>query len=105
MQKAKLILFRKQTLNSGLLMERKIWQIAKSDRYPDSIKYRLVLVDPKKHVVILLYDNHWPKGPHIHRANREREYVYRGVEKLLQDFLQESDVEERRYRENKKNID
>lgn len=57
------------------------------------------------HDVILLYDNHWPKGPHIHWGDAERPYEFSGVEKLLKDFSQESQTEERRYHENKKNHD
>ncbi|GEM_PF-952182 len=100
--KANLIFWRRQALNSGLLMERKIWRIPRSTRYPEGIKYRMVLVDPKVHSVILLYDNHWPKGPHVHWDNKERSYEFKGIEKLLEDFFQEAKVEEARYHENKK---
>ena len=101
--RAELILFTKQALNSGLLVERKIWRIPKSHKYPEGVKYRLVLVDPTARVVILLYDNHYPKGPHVHWGQKERPYEYNGLEKLLNDFLQESNVEEERYNEDKKN--
>ena len=104
-KKAELVLSRRQALNSGLLIERKVWRVPKSSRYPDAVKYRLVLVAPKAHVVILLYDNHWPKGPHIHWNDSERAYEYRGLEIMLQEFLQECEVEERRYHEDTKNID
>jgi hypothetical protein len=104
-KKAELILFRRQALNSGLLVERKIWGVPKSNQYPHAVKYRLVLTDPKEHVVILLYDNHWPKGPHVHWDDKERTYEYRDLATLLEDFLQECGVEERRYHENKKNPD
>jgi len=102
-EKAELIFSRKQSLNSGLLLERKIWKIPASTRYPNGIKYRLVLADPKKHLVILLYDNHSPKGPHVHWGDRERDYEFKNIEMLLKDFFQEAAVEERRYHENKKN--
>jgi len=102
-EKAVLFLSTKQALNSGLLVERKIWKIAKSAQYPLGIKYRLVLVDPKEHQVILLYDNHSPKGPHVHWEGKERDYQFKSVTELLNDFFQESQVEEKRYYENKKN--
>ena len=71
-EKTQLILSRKQALNSGLVIERKVWRVAISKQYPQGVKYRLVLVDPNSHVVILLYDNHWPKGPHVHWTGQER---------------------------------
>ena len=101
--KAELIFARKQALDSGLLVERKIWREPKSANYPLGVKYRLVLAEPKEHAIILLYDNHHPKGPHVHWDGREREYDFKSVEILLNDFFQESAVEERRFYENKKN--
>ena len=95
----------KLALNSGLVSERKIWRLARSERYPLGFKYRLVLANPRSHEVILLYDNHWPKGPHIHWGDKERPYEFTSLEKLISDFIQESEVEEKRYRENKKNRD
>ncbi len=86
-------------------MERKVWSVPKTHKYPLGIKYRLVLADPKDHTVILLYDNHWPKGPHVHWGDEERPYTFVNMPQLLQDFVQESYVEEMRYNENKKNRD
>lgn len=100
---ARLILARKQMLNSGLLTERKIWRVPTTEKYPFGVKYRLVLTEPKIHQVVLLYDNHHPKGPHVHREGEERKYDFRGIEILLKDFFQESAVEEKRFYENKKN--
>ena len=100
-----LVLHQKLSLASGLLTERKIWRITQLDRYPLGFKYRLALVNPKTREVVLLYDNHWPKGPHVHWDGKERSYVFTGLEKLLQDFIQESEVEERRDHENKNNRD
>jgi hypothetical protein len=104
-ENAKIIFHQKLALRSGLLSERKIWRINSLIRYPAGIKYRLALVNPKTHEVILLYDNHHPKGPHVHWGGAERAYEFISVEKLLRDFIQESEVEERRYHENKKNRD
>jgi len=102
-EKARLIFGRKQLLNSGLLVERKIWRVPKTAKYPLGLKYRLVLVEPNEHEVILLYDNHYPKGPHVHWEGKERDYNFQRVEVLLEDFFQESAVEEKRFYENKKN--
>ena len=101
--KATLVFHQKLSLNSGLISERKIWKVARSEKYSLGFKYRLALVNPKTHEVILLYDNHWPKGPHIHWDDRERPYRFQSMEQLLIDFIQESAVEEKRYYENKKN--
>ena len=98
-----MILHQKLALKSGLISERKIWKLRVSERYTTGIKYRLVLVNPESHDVVLLYDNHWPKGPHIHWDLKERSYQFESVEKLLANFIQESEVEENRYYENKKN--
>lgn len=98
-----LIFHEKLSLNSGLVSERKIWRIAKSNRYPLGFRYRLVLADPKTHHVLLLYDNHWPKGPHVHLDNKERPYDFMSLERLLTDFIEESRMEEKRHYESKKN--
>jgi Family of unknown function (DUF6516) len=105
-KKATVVFRQKLALRSGLLSERIIWRVDSPERYPTGIKYRLVLVNPKTHEVILLYDNHWPKGPHVHYwHDRERVYEFECTEKLLEDFIQESEVQERRYYENEKNRD
>jgi hypothetical protein len=104
-EKALLVQHEKLALKSGLVSERKIWKLARSERNPAGFKYRLALVDPKSHLVVLLYDNHWPKGPHVHWDDQERPYAFVSLEKLLLDFTQESTVEENRYHENKTNRD
>ena len=97
-----LIFHRKLSLNNGLVNERMIWRVPTSERYPHGIRYRMVLVEPKNHEVIVLYDNHWPKGPHVHWYGRERPYEFVTIEELMRDFINESEVEEKRYHENKK---
>jgi hypothetical protein len=82
-----LLLDSKQALNSGLLIEIKIWKVERSNKYPEGIKYRLVLVNPLKKMVLLLFDNHFPKGPHIHNCEgQEVEYHYESMQKLIEDF-------------------
>lgn len=103
LSRAKLVLHRKLITDSGLLIERKIWSLTKSNRYGHGIKYRLVLADPIAKTVLVLYDNHWPKGPHVHWGDKERTYEFVGLEQLLRDFAEEVRVEEVRYNENKKN--
>ena len=94
---------RKQTLRSGLVREIKVWRLPLSVRYPDGLKYRLVLVNPETGEVLLLFDNHWPKGPHIHFAGSEVAYLFAGLVELLTDFRASSDELERKAYESKKN--
>jgi Family of unknown function (DUF6516) len=102
-EKASKILHQRVTLKSGLLSERIIWRISPSIKYPLAIKYRLILVNPITADMVLLYDNHWPKGPHIHGSNGERPYDFINIDKLRKDFVAESLREEKKYHENKKN--
>jgi hypothetical protein len=102
-KKGIIILHRKLVLDGGLLSERIIWKISPTIKYPLGLKYRLILVNPITGKVILLYDNHWPKGPHIHRSEGEKAYDFKNIQKLLKDFIAESVLEVKKYYENKKN--
>lgn len=64
--------------------ELKIWKIPKSRDYPKGIKYSLFLVC--EGVVIVGFDNHKPKGPHLHLGETEVSYNYKGEATLLSDF-------------------
>jgi hypothetical protein len=102
-KKGTIIHHRKLSLDGGFLSERIIWKISPTAQYPLGFKYRLILVNPITRVVILLYDNHWPKGPHIHGLEGEKPYDFKNTEKLLIDFIAESLTEIKKYHENKKN--
>jgi hypothetical protein len=43
-------------------------------------------VDRSTGDIALLYDNHWPKEPHVHAGGTEIRYRFRSVEQLLKDF-------------------
>jgi Family of unknown function (DUF6516) len=101
--KASKIFHRKLSFDGGLLSERIIWEVPPTIQYPFGFKYRLILVKPITNEVILLYDNHWPKGPHIHGLEGERPYDFKNTQKLLKDFIAESVTEIKKYHENKKN--
>ena len=75
---------------SGDIEEQVIWSVPKSTENPDGIRYRLVYVRNQK--VLVLYDNHHPKGHHKHIKNHELSYRYQGIEQLIIDF--DKDVEE-----------
>jgi hypothetical protein len=62
-----------------------IHQLEKSERYPDGIKYGLILVDTKTDRRLLM-DNHHPKGPHIHLGDEELSYEFIDENKLIEDF-------------------
>lgn len=70
-------------------MEQRIWRVPASKAYPQGIRYRLVVVGLYSKRVLLLFDNHAPKGPHVHRAGSEETYEFRGLEKLKADFQRE----------------
>ena len=72
-------------LQGRFLLEMKIYQVGKSSKYKDGIKYGLILVDTKTGKRVLM-DNHHPKGPHIHLDQKEISYEYVSDDKLIQDF-------------------
>jgi hypothetical protein len=66
--------------------ELKVWQVPKSTHYPDGLKFSLFLVERESGEVLVGFDNHQPKGPHLHRDGKEAPYSFRSVEELLEDF-------------------
>lgn len=84
----KLTAFHSET-NIEVVCEVKIWQLPESDKYPFGLRYSLFCVDVVSKKVLIGYDNHYPKGPHIHVGNSEMIYVFSGYEKLLDDFWSE----------------
>ena len=88
--KATLILHQKIVLKhkDGIrfaIFEFVIWQIAKNKDYPLGLKYRAWISENQK--TVFGFDNHRPKGPHLHIGEREIGYVYRGTEQLKQDIV------------------
>ena len=75
----------KARLHERYILELQIHKIAKSTRYPDGVKYGLILVDSKTNKQVLM-DNHYPKGPHIHLNDKEIPYKYVDENKLIKDF-------------------
>jgi hypothetical protein len=63
--KAVRVLWHKARLQDRYILEMAIHQVGISAKYPDGIKYGLILVDPKTGKRLLM-DNHHPKGAHIH---------------------------------------
>jgi hypothetical protein len=95
LQKARLIFREKLTLRSGRLRDAVIWQVPVSERYPNGVKYRLALIAPFTGKVLILFDNHFPKGHHCHlKTGEEVPYDFESVEKLVNDYLKAIEYEE-----------
>ena len=83
--KAMLIYHEKERFQDRYLMEITIHDVGKSNRYPDGIKYGLLLLDLKTGRRVLM-DDHHPKGPHLHLDDAELPYEYKSDDSLIDDF-------------------
>ena len=83
--KAHLRFYSKSKIQNRYVVELSIYEVGKSAKYPDGIKYGLICKDLKSGDFVLL-DNHHPKGPHVHVNDREFDYEYANDEKLIEDF-------------------
>jgi hypothetical protein len=84
--KARLAFHDKQVLPEGSIVEMKIWQVPKS--VPGSthkLKYSLFYGRPGQRLVG--YDNERGKGDHRHLEGKDKPYVFRTPERLVEDFL------------------
>lgn len=84
--KARLIHRIKLIDQAGGIEERMIWEVPKSAKCSDRVRYRLAYIPHGAKRPAILYDNHHPKGHHRHIQGRELPYEFSGVEKLLDDF-------------------
>ena len=65
--KAKLVLHEKRLVEAGGsigVAELKVWEVPRSGDYPSGRKFRLFFVVDGN--VVVGFDNHKPKGPHLH---------------------------------------
>lgn len=83
--KAHLKYYIKNKIHDRYVVELSIHEFAKSSKYPDGIKYGLICKDLKSGDFVL-FDNHHPKGPHVHINDREFPYNYTNDDKLIADF-------------------
>jgi hypothetical protein len=88
--RAKLLRHRKWTDERGNLYEIALWQVERSARHPEGVRYRLALIRTGEETPALLYDNHHPKGHHRHVGVREEAYFFTTVEQLVADFMTEA---------------
>ena len=87
--KATDILHQKQVLKHRhesrlAIFEIVVWRVPVSRDFPDGIKYRVWLSE--NGVTLFGFDNHKPKGPHLHKRNREESYEFKDVDQLIEDF-------------------
>lgn len=68
------------------IVEIRVWKIPKDKNYEEGIKYSLYLVHNGK--VVVGFDNHKPKGHHLHIDGKEKKYTFTSNKKLLADFWQ-----------------
>ena len=71
----------------GSLVEMKIWEVPRSEKNPQGVRYSLFWVKEEK--TIVGYDNHYPKGPHRHYGDKQEPYEFTTIEKLIEDFLED----------------
>lgn len=83
--KARLRYYVKSKIQGRYVMELSIHEVGKSVHYADGIKYGLICKDLKTGDSVL-FDNHHPKGPHIHLNDIESVYVYVSDDQLIADF-------------------
>lgn len=62
-----------------------MWKVQASDAYPKGVKYSMFLVNRETGEILIGFDNHRPKGPHLHVEGREVPYPYRGISGLVED--------------------
>ena len=66
------------------IFEMVVWRIPKSRDYPEGVKYRAWLSENGQ--TIFGFDNHKPKGPHLHVYEVEIGYLFRGFDELIRDI-------------------
>jgi hypothetical protein len=98
---ASLLLSEKVPLECGLLREVVVWAVPESAKYPDGVKYHLALVNPLSGEVVLLFDNHFPKGHHRHAADgKESPIFYTNLSDLLTVYYEQERQEIQNYESN-----
>lgn len=84
---ARLIFRSKFVYPGGAIREMVLWRLPKQTKErPHGFKYRLHYIDESAEVSVR-YDNETGKGDHRHVGASEEPYEFKGVEKLVSDFL------------------
>jgi hypothetical protein len=79
------VVLKHETRKTLVIFEMAIFQIPKSEHYPEGIKYRAWLSEGGE--TVFGFDNHKPKGPHLHIGDQEVGYVFRGIKELKNDVM------------------
>jgi len=88
--KAVLILRHKDVSPEGRITEMVIWRVPQPVKPCTHLfKYSLVLIVNDERVTG--FDNERGKGDHYHSRGDERPYLFAGLEKLVDDFIEESE--------------
>jgi hypothetical protein len=66
------------------IFETVVWKVPKSKEYIEGIKYRAWLCENGE--TLFGFDNHKPKGPHLHIRDTEVGYLFRGYDELMKDI-------------------
>jgi hypothetical protein len=61
-----------------------VWDVPRSMAYPDGVRYRAWLSEAG--VTLFGFDNHAPKGPHLHVRGTEVLYYFLGFDALWDDI-------------------
>lgn len=82
---SEIIYWHKTKIQNKYIIELKIQSVAKTYKYPHGIRYSLICINSKSQDKIL-FDNHYPKGNHIHICDKEMSYDFVSYDQLIDDF-------------------
>ncbi len=85
--KARLVRHSKVIGDDGSIVEMRLWEVPVAPDKPHGFKYSLAYIVKGKRAVC--YDNGEGKGDHIHYYDKEVEYKFRSIDKLVKDFLRD----------------
>jgi len=83
--KATPLMHRKRVYPDGDIVEIKAWYVKKTKDKPHGLKYSLVYIREGKRIIG--YDNSEGKGDHRHYKGIEEPYLFKSVDKLVEDFF------------------
>jgi hypothetical protein len=82
--KARLAYHKKEVYEDESILEIKIWQVPRSQRFPFGYKYSFVFI--KNGIRVIGYDNAEGKGDHRHFYGSVVPYNFTDLEQLFTDF-------------------
>lgn len=88
--KAKFLIHERRVLSDSELVEIKVWQVPVPVE-PSQHTYKYGLVYICDGVRVVGFDNERGKGDHVHLDGREHPYRFKGVDRLVEDFIAETE--------------